>query len=176
MAGLRDEPLIHTGRGRGCLGWLLVWVGVAILFRYRWDLAWSWLALAIGLSFLNKGFRFPDQRDAVFPGAILTVSGLAVIAQLVGFTEFDPWRLWPIFFIGVGLGAMLLWGNGTRGKWILLPALFFLIIGGYGIGSPSWYRYLRHLRRIADLWPMLLFTAGVVLVIIWWRKRQSEQP
>lgn len=132
--------------------------------------------MAVGVAFIAKALRRPDQAGAILPGVILLITVAAIHALVEGWVEFQPWRIWAIFFIAVGVGSGACWAIDGLGKWALIPAAIFLFAGGYGLAVRSWYRYLRSLRSAADLWPMILVFAGIALIISWQRSRSVRTP
>jgi hypothetical protein len=164
---------IKSSRNLGCFGWLLIWLGVALLLRENWGLAWAGLAISIGIVYLVRAIRDPGQEGAVLPGVILLVTGATILSQLQGWTTFDVWRVWPIFFGSIGLGLTLRWALGDGSTGTLTIGGVFLIAFGYGIASPSWYRYLRDLRHFFDYWPLLIAIIGLVLLFGHWKRRNQ---
>jgi hypothetical protein len=155
------------------LGWLLILTGVALMMRVSWGLAWSGLAVAIGINYFFRSFLEPGQEAAVFPASVLTVTGMAVLANLSGWLDFELWRVWPIFFCSIGVGLALSWGLKAGGWGTLAAGGAFLIVAGYGFASHSWYRYLRWLRSATDFWPAVLVLAGGYLLFDTWQRRRS---
>jgi len=142
---------------------------------HNWTLAWSWLALAVGISFVTKALRYQDEEGAIFPGTILLVTAGGILAQQQGWIVVEPWRIWPLFFAAAGLGLALLWGLSDGKLWLLAPAGVLMLAGGYGLATRSWYRYLRQLRTFADLWPAVIILIGLVLIFGWWRSRAQQK-
>lgn len=142
-----------------------------MLLRENWGLAWSGLAIAIGVVYLFRAFRERGQEGAIFAAVVLVVMGLAILIQLLGWTSFAVWRLWPLFFGAIGLGLVFLWALKESGLTVLSIGGILLVAFGYGLASPSWYRYLRDLRRFFDYWPLLALVVGLVLIYGFWKRR-----
>ncbi len=136
-----------------------------MLLHENWGLAWAGLAISIGVIYFFRAFRDPGQEVAVFPAVILLVTGVAILSQIQGWTSFEMWRIWPIFFGSIGLGLALLWVLRGGRMAILVVSGIFLIGFGHGFGSPSWYRYLRDMRHFFDYWPLIVAVAGLILLI-----------
>ncbi len=149
-----------------------------MLLQQNWGLAWSGLAISIGVVYLVRSIRDTGEESAILPGVILLVTGLTILSQIEGWTNFAMWRIWPIFFGAVGLGFVLLWAFKGEGRWPLVLGGIFLFAFGYGIASPSWYRYLRDVRHIVDYLPLLIALIGAALLLGHWRKRKKieSQP
>jgi len=170
----RPQFIIKSTNNLGCFGWVLVWVGVALLLRENWGLAWAGLAISIGIVYLVRALRDPEQEGAVLPGVVLFVTGATVLSQLQGWTNFEMWRIWPIFLGSLGLGLVLTWALKDGGKGTLAIGGALLVAFGYGIASPSWYRYLRDIRHFLDYWPLLIAVVGLILLLGHWTKQKHH--
>ena len=158
----------------GCFGWVLVWIGIILLLRENWGLAWAALAISIGFIYLVRSIRDKGQEGAILPAVILLISGGAILSQLMGWTEFPMWRLWPLFLGATGLGFVLLWAFRAGGWGSLVIGGFLLFAFGYGFATPSWYRYLRAVRNLFDYWPLILVIVGLMLLVGFRSKRNVE--
>ncbi len=165
------QTSITPHRNLGCLGWVIVWVGIALLLHEDWGLAWAGLAISIGVVYFIRAFRDPGQEGAILPAVILLISGATILSQLEGWTAFEMWRIWPIILGSAGLGLSCLWALNAGGTGTLVIGGILLVAFGYGIASPSWYHFLRDLSDIVEYWPLLMAIVGLILLFGHRRKR-----
>lgn len=158
----------------GCLGWILLLVGIVIFARHHWMAVWDWGFLILGALLLINGITGKD-RKYLFPATIMLITFGALVLYRTEIIVFPLWKIWPVLFISTGLGFLLLYIFHEAKTWVFIPAGFLLFTGSVGLGYSSWWRYLRWLRDVVDLWPMLLIALGVFILVGRWR-RHSEKP
>ncbi len=160
-------------RGIGCFGWMLVWIGLILLFKNYWFLVWEYVLFSVGLILFYFALSSSDKQH-LFPGAILIIVSGSLILRGIGWIHFPLWNIWPILFISAGVSFLLLWIAREAGVWVFIPGGLLLFIGSYGLTENSWWIYQRWLRNIFDLWPGILIILGVFLILRYWRKSRSQ--
>jgi hypothetical protein len=90
------------------LGLLFIVIGVGFMleqfgilpFSRLWDVLWPSLFILLGIYVLFINWR------AVFPATVFAYIGVAGLLDTFNVTD-DPWRLWPILLISLGISIML---------------------------------------------------------------------
>jgi len=149
---------------------LLALVLALLFYRYGW-ISWGWWLLGFGIVFYASGLRTGGNREFLFPGTILVVIGFAVLLRQYQFVDFQLWRIWPILFGATGLGFIMVWSVRQIGNWALIPGGLLLFVSGAGFSNISFVRYQIWLRRIFDLWPLLLIIIVILLIVHFRRVR-----
>ncbi len=159
----------------GCLGRILLIIGLGLFFfRYGWA-AWEWCFLGLGIILYITGLKRGGNLELLFPGTILLAFGGAFLLRRFDLVAFQLWRMWPILFCSMGLGFTLMWTVRHNGAWVFIPGGFLLLISGGGFSARSFFRYQVWLRGIVDLWPLLLFLTIVFLFVYYWRSQSVKR-
>jgi len=146
---------------------------MAILAKHYWMSIWEWGLFLFGVIFYYWAISGKDKQY-YFPGTMLIVTVGALILRKYGLFNFPLWQFWPILFLSIGFGFLILWGVRETKVWAIIPGSIFVFIGSAGLTHHSWWRYQLWLREIYDLWPLILIFTGILLVIRYWRNSMEK--
>jgi hypothetical protein len=126
---------------------------------------WGGLAFlgGLGISFWMIYFTNHERWWAIIPGGVLLTLG--VISVLDNMTGLDSGG---ILFLGLGITFLLvaLLPAPINRSWAVIPAAALLVLGVL-LGTPF--------KGLADyIWPAALFIAGVYLIYIFFRGKNTE--
>jgi hypothetical protein len=169
----RPLPAVGIGIGLvivGALTLLVQWTGVDA--RLEIGEAWPLFVIVPGIVLFGLAFAVEPPRGIGFaiPGAIITMTGLALwIQQATG--RFDSWAyVWALVAPG-GVGiAMLVYGLATRTEQFVRPGAILsgIAVALFAVGAWYFEPVLTEGRQPIDLgamWPIVIIVAGAVLLI-----------
>ncbi len=144
--------------------------GIDTWFGGEWARTW-WpvYPMAVGLALLVVAALVGDLRvrsGLVLAGSIPFLVGVFFLATTLGVISWeDQGRLWPIYPLIVGVGALAayLLSNGTQ-RGYLVPAAIFGVIGLVFLPV-----VLINNSLIGQIWPVFLIVAGALLLVPWVR-------
>ena len=175
---IEQSPPEKPGKSKrspiGCLGWILLCLGLILFLQSYWFMYWDIILLSLGVLFYFLSF-FRRDYQYLFPGTTLIICSSSLILRDLGYISFPDWHFWPILFSSIGMGLLMLWLFKESRSWILFPAGFLLVCGSVGLFGDSWWDYQRWLNRVFNLWPMLLIIFGVLLLFLGYLRLRSEK-
>jgi hypothetical protein len=160
----------HHHLPQKAVGILMILIGTGSLITYWLNIAWV-PVLWVGLGLLIWG-AISHNAMRIIPGGIITGTGLAIVAQTGPWNSAlsDPART-GLFLICFSLGwflITLLSGLATSRTlwWPIVPGFVMAITGIAFWLATGWVEVLSSL-----VWPILLVTIGVFLIIRWNRSK-----
>ena len=158
----------------GRLGWIFLFVGLALLVEKYIGFNFWWVLSVLGLLMIITAVRPKGEGSFVFPGTILIGMGATLLLRQYHLISFPIWKLWPLFFSFIGLGFILVWMLRSEGWWTLIPGGIMLLIGGAGTAFETFARYQIWLRKLVGYWPLLAVAVGIIILVSYTASRRHR--
>lgn len=134
---------------------------------------WGLVAFG-GLYKLIVGFA-TKRRGGVFWGTVfVTVGGFALL-NLYDVIDPDPGLAVAGFLVALGIAFTLMFITVPRDWFVLVPALFFLLVGGAVLAvEMGYYERWEVTPIIASYWPAALIVFGLALLLNRGREKRES--
>ncbi len=164
----------QTRKGIGCIGTLLIGIGLLIVINQFWNYSWGWAQIGAGSILAVMSIRFGEKSIVILPAMVLLLTGLATLLWEYHFISFQSWRIIPILLGAFGIGFFGLWVMNWSGRWLLIVGGLLCIVSGSGLSFRSWWQFRKLLNSMLDWWVVMVLFFVVALAVDYWRK-QSEK-
>ena len=149
----------------------LIVVGTAMLLQklhvvqMDWHiLFWGLLALG-GIYKLVRGFT-AKSRGGVFWGMVFLTAGVFALLHIYDIIDPEPGAAVGGFLIGLGIAFVLMFVVAPRDWYVLVPALFFFLVGGAVLSvEMGYYDRWEVAPIIGSYWPVGLILFGLALLL-----------
>jgi succinate-acetate transporter protein len=132
---------------------------------------WGVVALG-GLYKLVAGFA-AKERGRVFWGTVFLTAGGFALLNIYDVIDPEPGLAVSGFLIALGIAFLLMFVTTPRDWYVLVPALFFLLVGGAVLSvEMGYYDRWDVATVIGSYWPAGLILFGVALLLN--RGRKAE--
>ncbi len=153
------------------LGGLLILVGLVLLLDQLQILHLGfWTVVAgfmIGYGALQVIRSFSGaNRNRVFWGTFLFLAGLYIMFDHLNLIAMSGPAIVPVLFLILGFAFLMSYIYRPSDWHLLIPALFFLLLGGIIVGEDL--GYLRDVDLpyyLSNYWPVVLIFFGIALVL-----------
>jgi hypothetical protein len=162
---------MKTSSDRGFVaGAILVVLGILLLGSQWLEFPDGAIVGSIGLVFL-VAYALTRRYGLLVPGMLLIGIGVGTALQDYG---YDPQGGAALLGAGVGFIAIYVVDLFVRGPahwWPTIPGTILAIIGGTLMAQGT-----AAAAQVAQLWPLALVAAGVVMLVGVWTTRAKERP
>jgi len=159
---------------RGKFPWFgaaLILIGATMLMsRFHvvplgWHEVFWGLVAAFGAYKIWTGFT-GGHKGSIFWGTLFFLFGIYRILYSLEIFELPMDFGFPAFVTMVGTGFFLMYISSPREWHLLVPALFFLVLGvGMGMSELGYIYRWEFLRAIKTYWPLVLILFGGTLLL-----------
>ena len=159
---------------RGKFPWfgiVLILVGVMMLMSrlhvvpVGWHEVFWGLVAAFGAYKIWTGFTWRN-KGAIFWGTLFFLFGVYRVLYRLDIYELPVDFGFPAFVTMVGIGFFMMFISAPREWHLLVPALFFLVLGvGMGMSELGYMYRWEFLRAIKTYWPLALILFGASLLL-----------
>jgi len=152
---------------------LLLWTGG---YLRGLEALWPVIPLVLGLGFLYAVFLRNARQSYVFLGMFLTLGGAVMLLMTTVMTRVDLIRIWPVFMTvtGVSLVAYGMKKRGVRRISLTIPGYAIVVLSL--VFLPFSLDLIRDdfIEAVGTWWPSLFVVLGVVLLFVYFSRRQRD--
>jgi hypothetical protein len=135
------------------------------LLHVDWLTAVWAVVAAVGIWKLVRGVA-GRRRGEAFWGLVLTAIGVYEVLANGDFVELWPGVEFSALMMTVGAGFLLMFVLVPRGWRVLIPAVFFLAIGGAMLAAELEYADRWSVARlVSTYWPVAIIALGAAMLI-----------
>jgi hypothetical protein len=149
----------------------LIVVGTAMLLQrlHVIHMDWHaifWCLLALGGTYkLVRGFA-AKSRGGVFWGMVFLVAGVFALLNIYDVIDPEPGAAVGGLLIALGIAFLLMFVMAPRDWYVVVPALFFLLLGGAVLSVEMGYSDRWEVGPIiGSYWPLGLILFGLALLL-----------
>ena len=152
-------------------GAALILIGVTLLLSRLHVVPLGWpevfwaLVAAFGAYKIWTGFTW-KHKGTVFWGTLFFLFGVYRILYRLDVYELPMDFGFPVFVTIIGIGFFMMYISAPREWHLIVPALFFLVIGvGMAMSELGYMYRWEFLRAIKTYWPLALILFGGTLLL-----------